>query len=141
MSTTTEPAAPSAPENREEFLSAMFASLVIQQTNMAGIFLGLAPNPQTGETGQDLEHAQYFIDQLEMLEAKTKGNLNRQEEGLLRQSLTNLRMAFVEVVAKAAVAAPPQEKAEAPPVATPAAPSIATAPAVDDSKKKFTKKY
>ena len=39
-----------------------------------------------------------FIDQLEMLEAKTKGNLNRQEDGLLKQALAALHMAFVEAV-------------------------------------------
>ncbi len=51
----------------KELMTAMFASLVMQQTNMASIFLGLAPHPQTGQTARDLEHAKYFIDQLEML--------------------------------------------------------------------------
>ena len=86
-------------------MSAMFASLVLQQTNMATIFLGLAPHPQTGQMAQDLEHAKYFIDQLEMLEAKTRGNLDKHEEGLLKQSLTSLRLAFVEAVSKPAAAA------------------------------------
>ena len=96
------PEHPEAAAGEKEMMSAMFASLVLQQTNMATIFLGLAPHPQTGKTAQDLEHAKYFIDQLEMLEAKTRGNLDKHEEGLLKQSLTSLRLAFVEAVAKPA---------------------------------------
>src|SRR5580658_3335486 len=88
---------PSAGE-RDKLMSAMFASLVIQNANMAMIFLGQAPNPQTGKTEQDLDNARYFIDQLEMIEVKTKGNLSKQEEMLLKQSLTNLRLSFVEAV-------------------------------------------
>ena len=39
-----------------------------------------------------------FIDQLEMLEAKTKGNLSKQEDGLLKQALAAVRMSFVEAM-------------------------------------------
>jgi len=132
----------------KELMSAMFASLVIQQTNMASIFLGLAPHPQTGQISQDLEHAKYFIDQLEMLEAKTRGNLDKHEEGLLRQSLTHLRLAFVEAASKPATPPAGGEKSAAPAAAAePAAPAPGPAaahavpPAAEDSRKKFTKKY
>src|SRR3954453_5431315 len=86
--------------SRDEMMSALFANLVIQNTNMALIFLGHAPHPQTGQKRIDLDNARYFIDQLEMIEVKTKGNLDKQEEGLLKQSLASLRMAFVEAVQK-----------------------------------------
>jgi hypothetical protein len=141
----------------KEFVSAMFASLVIQQTNMASIFLGLAPHPQTGQMSRDLEHAKYFIDQLEMLEVKTRGNLDKREEGLLRQSLTSLRLSFVEAASQPAAPAAADEKSAAPapaaepsgpaPAAEPAgpAPGSPTAgpvpPAAEDTRKKFTKKY
>lgn len=137
---------------REDVISALFANMVIQQTNMAMMFLGLVPHPETGEHMQDLETAKMFIDQLEMIEAKTKGNLDKREEGLLKQSLTHLRMAFFEIVEGRGQAAPvppsPAEPsalaAEAPaPVA--AAPEPAPAPepppADLDSRKKFSKKY
>jgi hypothetical protein len=132
----------------QELMSAMFASLVIQQTNMASIFLGLAPHPQTGRISQDLEHAKYFIDQLEMLEAKTRGNLDKREEGLLKQSLTSLRLAFVEAASKPAAppaaadqsAAPAAPAAPAGPASAPASASP-VAPAGEDTRKKFTKKY
>lgn len=137
----------------EQKTSALFASLVMQNTNMAVIFLGMAPNPQTGQTVQDLDNARYFIDQLEMLEVKTKGNLTSQEAALLSQSLTNLRMAFVEAVnhpqpgaAEAAPeepAAPPADEQETP-IDEPPLPGEKTPPppaAETQSKKIFTKKY
>src|SRR5580658_9723778 len=133
-------------------MSAMFASMVMQNTNMALIFLGQAPNPQTGETVQDLEHARYFIDQLEMLAVKTKGNLNKQEQAILKQSLTSLRMAFVEAVnhPQAAPDAAPADQSPATPatdeqetpIVEPALPGENPPPAAEtESRKIFTKKY
>jgi hypothetical protein len=135
-------------ENRDarghnEMMSAMFANLVIQNTNMASIFLGHVPHPETGQVSIDLEHARYFIDQLEMLEAKTKGNLNKQEETLLKQSLTTLRMAFVEAASKKPEQAAPKPAPAPEPVKArePAAPAQAGEPQTEDPKKKFSKRY
>jgi hypothetical protein len=124
--------------SRAEMMSALFAQLVMQQSNMAMLLLGKVPHPQTGETIRDIEAARLFIDQLEMLEAKTKGNLSKDEEQLLKQSLMSLRLAFVEAVETPAPAQPSTETA--PP---PAENKTAAAPesADDESKKKFTKKY
>jgi Domain of unknown function (DUF1844) len=142
---------------REEFLSALFANMIIQQTNMAMMLLGRVAHPETGEIIQDLESAKMFIDQLEMLETKTKGNLNKQEDALLKQALAALHMAFVETVDAPAAGAHPEPKPATPapaietPSAAPAtsspaqpsapAPSAENAPAPDDSRKKFSKKY
>jgi hypothetical protein len=147
---------PSAPEaaadaGREEFLSALFANMIIQQTNMAMMLLGKVAHPETGQFMQDLESAKMFIDQLEMLEARTKGNLSKHEDALLKQALAALHMAFVETVDAPAAGSHPEPKADAPAPATespsasapanpPAAPS-ANAPAADESRKKFSKKY
>jgi hypothetical protein len=131
--------------------SALFANLVIQNVSMAMIFLGHTPHPETGKTEVNLDHARVFIDTLEMLEAKTRGNLDKDEERFLKQNLISLRMAYVEAVNQSA----------APPAATPipeAAPASAAAPASGESQsaapeakpvaeaeseshKKFTKKY
>src|SRR5271168_4369567 len=92
--------------SREEIMSALFANMVIQQTNMAMMLLGKAPHPETGQFFHDLEAAKMFIDQLEMLEIKTKGNLNKQEEGLLKQALTALHMTFVSAMETPAGAKP-----------------------------------
>ena len=79
-------------------LSAAFAQLVLQQTNLTLMLLGQLPNPQTGQTTRDLDGARMFIDQLEMLEAKTRGNLSKDEAALLKRSLMSVRLAFVETV-------------------------------------------
>lgn len=138
--------------SREEIMSALFAHMVIQQTNMALMLLGKVPHPETGEMFQEVESAKMFIDQLEMLEVKTKGNLDKREEGLLKQSLMALRMAYVEVVDGPAAmptvtpaAAPAVETAKpAEPVATASAAPAAPTPVITkeaESQKKFTKKY
>src|SRR5579862_9869701 len=93
--------------SREEIMAALFANMVIQQTNMAMMLMGKTPHPETGETMKDLESARMFIDQLEMLEVKTKGNLNKQEEGLLKQALAAVHMTFVEAIGEESPATAP----------------------------------
>jgi hypothetical protein len=115
---------------------------------MALMFLGQVPHPETGAPVRDLETARMFIDQLEMLEVKTKGNLDKREEQLLNQSLTQLRMAFVDAVEAqpGAPASPPPVRPQPAPAAghnaAPAAHEPADAPATEEEhRKKFTKKY
>jgi len=147
--TTANPDDALANASREEIMAALFANMVIQQTNMAMMLMGKAPHPETGQMMKDLEAARMFIDQVEMLETKTKGNLNKQEEGLLKQALAALHMAFVEAMDEPAKPTAPQPQRAAPSPApeaspAPAAPSPAT-PTVeaggDESRKKFSKKY
>jgi hypothetical protein len=133
--------ASTAPDSvsREEFLSALFAGMVIQQTNMALMLLGRVPHPATGQTEQDLDGARLMIDQLEMVEAKTRGNLSEPESRLLKQNLAALHMAFVEAVEQPSGA--PATASPAPAEAVPpAAPEAATA-SEEESKKRFSKKY
>src|SRR5258708_27343059 len=63
----------------------------------AALFLGQIPNPKTGEGEVNLELAKMFIDQLGMIQEKTRGNLTNEETAVLRNTLANLQMAFVEV--------------------------------------------
>jgi hypothetical protein len=125
--------------SRDELMTMLFAEMVVQQTNMAMIFLGKTAHPQTGKTHKDLDAARLFIDQLEMLEVKTRGNLTKEEDSLLKQSLSHLRMTYVEAAGEQQKAEPPKatEPAEAPkPAETPAAPE-----AEEEHRKRFTKKY
>jgi hypothetical protein len=126
--------------SRSEMLSALFAQLVIQQSNMAMLLMGKVPHPQSGEIVRDIEAARLFIDQLEMLEAKTKGNLSKEEEHLLKQSLMSLRMAFVDAVESPAAETTKQTEEVAPAAENQIEGQPAPA-AEDESKKKFTKKY
>ena len=105
----------SADASPEEMTSALFAHLVMQQSSMAMMLLGKTPHPETGKTVRDLEAARLFIDLLEMLEAKTKGNLTQDQAALLKQSLMSLRMAFVEAVDAAPAKSEAHGTASAPP--------------------------
>ena len=138
--------------SREEIMSALFEHMVVQNTNMALMFLGQMPHPQSGQTVFDIQAARLFIDQLEMLEFKTKGNLSREEQRLLQQSLMPLRLAFVEAVehppkpeAQAATSSEPAELKSEPEAKTE---PVATEPKVTagdtgaaESRKLYSKKY
>ncbi len=120
--------------NADETRSALFAQLVMQQSSMAMMLLGKTAHPETGKVVRDLEAARFFIDQLEMLEFKTKGNLTPEEDALLKQTLMSLHMAFVE-----SVSAPAPPPPSAPPANEPGKP--AAAQPEEEPHKKFTKKY
>ena len=148
MNDSTSGQDPLAGFSRAEMMSGLFANMVLQQTSMTLMLLGKAPHPESGKTFHDPEAARMFIDQLEMLEVKTKGNLSPEEAGLLKQSLMTVRMAFVEAM-DAVDKTPPQPEPASPagePARTaapdqPAPPPAASPAAEDESRKKFTKKY
>jgi hypothetical protein len=64
--------------------------------SQALVALGDAENPLTGQRQADWELARFHIDMLGILEEKTKGNLTRQEENLLRGWLFDLRLRYVQ---------------------------------------------
>src|SRR5437016_9407528 len=108
MNTTAGPARSADAPSREDELSFLFAQLVLQQSNMAMMLMGKVAHPESGKVVQDVDAARLFIDQLEMLEAKTKGNLSKEEDHLLKQTLMSLRLNFVETV-ETSGSAPRQE--------------------------------
>lgn len=123
-------------------MSALFAQLVMQQANMAMMLLGKVPHPETGQVIKDIDAARLFIDQLEMLEVKTKGNLSNEEAGLLKQSLMSSRLAFVQAMdSPQPQGSPKPAEPASPPPSAPAADPAQAAAAEDDHRKKFSKKY
>ncbi len=89
----------------------MFLEFVAMLAATTMQHMGKTINPFTGKVEIHLDAAQATIDMLEMLEAKTRGNRDAEEERSLKNTLTNLRMNFVEVKAT-----PPQPNpASAPP--------------------------
>ena len=77
-------------------LTQRFIEFVMMTAQNAALFLGQIPNPKTGEPEVNLDLARMFIDQLEMIQEKTRGNLTNEETMVLRNTLSNLQMAFVE---------------------------------------------
>jgi hypothetical protein len=121
----------------DEHTAALFIQMVFQLSSLATMLLGRAPHPDTGQTMKDLEAAQVVIDQLDMLERKTKGNLSKAEEQVLRGSLTDLRMAYVEAIHAPAPGPDVSASSEESKTAAEPQPTATT----DESKVKFSKKY
>src|SRR5919197_1834263 len=109
-------------------LTQRFIEFVVMHAQNAALFLGQIPNPRTGEAEINLDLARMFIDQLAMIQEKTRGNLSSEEAKVLSNALSNLQMAYVELAREqpksagqpeAPEAAPPPEPAEQPSAAKP----------------------
>lgn len=93
-------AAPSASQAKDaegDLPPATLSFLVTSLAMQAMMSMGLMPNPITGKNEVNLAQARHFIDTVEMLEEKTKGNRTAEEDHVLDNLLYELRMAFVAV--------------------------------------------
>ena len=132
-------------------LSQRFIEFVVMHAQNAALFLGQIPNPKTGEAEVNLDLARMFIDQLAMIQEKTRGNLTSEETKVLSNALSNLQMAYVEVARESptgtaqpeATEAAPSPKPEEQPSETKPQPSapITSGESETESRKKFTKSY
>ena len=131
-------------------LSQRFIEFVMMHAQNAALFLGQIPNPKTGEGEVNLELAKMFIDQLSMIQEKTRGNLTNDEATVLKNTLSNLQMIYVEVSqhvqkggAQPKQPAPEPEPTPEGSASTTEQPPIEPSPppAEGESKKKFTKSY
>ena len=140
-------------------LAQRFVQFVMVQVQNIYYVLGRIPSPDGRPMQPNLEAGKVLIDQLEMIQAKTEGNLSAQEGSILDDALKNVRLAFVEVSGgtpasmmpksnmpefpldeelsdeEPAPKAPEKPKAATPPPAT------APKPEEQENKKKFTKTY
>ena len=74
-----------------------FAALISMLTTQALFALGVLQVKGQEKREPDLEMARYNIDMLETIEEKTKGNLTEQEEQVLKNTLNEVRMAYVKL--------------------------------------------
>jgi hypothetical protein len=72
-----------------------FKFFVTTLAMQAWIALGVIPNPVTQKTEENFGQAKYIIDTLEIIEKKTKGNLDKEEKELMDGLLHELHMGFV----------------------------------------------
>lgn len=84
----------------------MFLGLVASLHSSGMIQLGKLANPMTGRAERDLEGVRQTIDLLEMLQAKSRGNLSEEEMRFLEHALYELRMNFLEESRNPASAVP-----------------------------------
>ena len=76
---------------------ASFEVLVSMLFTQAISLLGQMPDPASGESSINKPYAKHYIDTLEMLSEKTKGNLSDDESAMISEALHALRMTYVNV--------------------------------------------
>lgn len=75
-----------------------FSQFVLSIAQLAFVFIGDLPSPQTGRRERNVGAARQQIDLLVLLREKTKGNLSADEKQLLDTLLYELQVRFVEVM-------------------------------------------
>ena len=75
-------------------LQALISMLAMQTLFALGLIV--PPDEKDKKPEPNLKLAKYNIDMLETLEEKTKGNLTDDEQAMLTNALSQVRMAFVE---------------------------------------------
>jgi hypothetical protein len=85
------------PQTQREMPDPTFADLIGLLSAQAMMFLGLIPNPASQKSETQLPTARYFIDMIGILEAKTAGQLTKDESQALGNTLHELRMTYMEL--------------------------------------------
>ena len=80
-----------------EMPKASFETLLQSIASQAMLFLGVIPDPRSGQRIQHLDLARHHIDTLAVLDEKTKNNLTDAEGKLLATTLYELRQAYIQV--------------------------------------------
>ena len=78
----------------------LFMQLVMQNQQIAMMAMGKIKNPVTDTIDRNLEYAKVSIDTLDMLQARTKGNISEYEEKFLTEALKDLKLNYVDEVEK-----------------------------------------
>ena len=88
-----------SPETAEEIISAVFTQCLMTLAQSADYLLGKVKAPDTGEPVIDLPRVQLIIKQLEVLD-NNAAKLSIEEQQFVKQSLQDLRMAYVTTAGK-----------------------------------------
>ncbi len=83
-------------DQKESYHKPTFRIFISSLSMQAMIALGRLENPVTKKNEKNLDQARYLIDTLEIIENKTKNNLDQDEKKILEESLFSLRMVYIE---------------------------------------------
>jgi hypothetical protein len=95
-SESEEAAAPEEDKTDFQLPKINFATFIFSLNSSVLVQLGLIDDPATGKKTKNLLLAKQTIDILGMLEEKTRGNLTKDEETMLKNILYDLRMIYVK---------------------------------------------
>ena len=73
-----------------------FVQFIMVQAQNILYVLGRIPTPEGERLPPNLQAAKMMIDHLDLIALKTQGNLNSQEEKILKEALQQVQLAFVE---------------------------------------------
>jgi len=73
-----------------------FSTFIFSLNTSALVHLGDYPDPASGKNEVDLPLAKQTIDLIALLEEKSRGNLTKDEESLLKHILYDLRLRYVQ---------------------------------------------
>jgi len=132
--------------------------IMVQAQNILYV-LGRIPTPEGERLPPNLQAAKMMIDHLELIRAKTEGNLNTQETKILTEALQQVQLAFVEASGGTPVGMMPdrgpqvdmsaleeemlEDGTDASPAPTtkPVSPASSTPTTPEEDKKKYFKSY
>jgi len=80
--------------------AALFLQLVLGLQQAAMVALGKLMNPMSGKIERNLEAARNTIDTLSAIASRTEGKLESDEQRVLTQVLTDLRMNYLDELKK-----------------------------------------
>tara|TARA_B000000477_G_C6081082_1_gene223200 strand:+ start:993 stop:1385 length:393 start_codon:yes stop_codon:yes gene_type:complete len=83
-------------ENQLNKEDQLFIHLVNTFVQSAWISLGKVKNPVSDELERNVDQASYYIDLLDMLQTKMKGNLSEWEEQYILHSLSELKLNYID---------------------------------------------
>ncbi|MGD2269210.1 MAG: DUF1844 domain-containing protein [Desulfobacterales bacterium] len=92
---SAETAPPEDDETEPPLPEINFSTFVFSLNASALVHLGAIEDPASKGKVKNLSMAKQTIDILSMLEEKTKGNLNKDEENIIKNILYDLRIAYV----------------------------------------------
>ena len=76
--------------------SVNFSTFILSLASATFIEMGVVEDPLTKTKKKNLSSAKQHIDLLQMLQEKTRGNLDDEERGLLERILRDVRLQFVK---------------------------------------------
>ncbi len=87
---------PTEPKQESDYPQVTFTNFILSLSTSALFHFGDFPDPEVGKTEKNLPAAKQTIDILDMLNEKTKGNLNENENNLIQGALYELKMRYVK---------------------------------------------
>ena len=129
--------------DRKDMNKVLFMNLVMMLASSAMQQMGKLVNPMTQKTEVNLDGAQVTIDLLTMIQTRTRGNLDADEDKMLKDLLSSLQLNFVEMAEAAAKGANRQPATEDQKAASAPTTPPPSSPADSGTKKdpKFRKTY